>query len=342
MSGSREAKQSTVDTLIQNAENPNAILITGGAGFIGTHLCRELIRLGHKVVAYDLRHPKTPVEGVQYLLGDARNFSSVYDVVLQHGITTIYHLAATVSVPLCQKDPVESYSHNLLATQAVLEAARKCDWTVRVAFASSAALYGDLGNHMNALSEHTIASRFSSFYAAQKHASEKMIELYTEFYKVPTLMFRFFNVYGVGQDPTSPYSGVITIFSQLAKAKKPIRVYNSGIQTRDFIAVTELAAAIASAIALSDEHWDASVLNLGSGSRTTVKALAEMIRQLAGSDAPIVDAPPREGDVLHSLADIQKAKSLLKFNPTSELDLSALLSTSDTTREFRIDSLELS
>jgi UDP-glucose 4-epimerase len=301
------------------------VLVTGGAGFIGTHLCRNLIALGHAVITLDLKHPKEKVPGVQYQVGDARDFSGVAKLVADFEISTIYHLAATVSVPLCQKDPVESYSHNLTATHAVLEAARHHKAPVRVAFASSAALYGDLGNNLEPLREHTTASRFSSFYAAQKHASEKMIELYTEFFKVPTLMFRFFNVYGVGQDPESPYSGVITIFSTLAKAKKPINVYNSGIQTRDFIAVTELSEAIASAMSLSHETWDASVLNLGSGARTTVRELAEMISSLAGSDAPIVDAPPREGDVLHSLADIRKAKQLLKFNPTTKLRLESLL-----------------
>jgi len=146
-----------------------------------------------------------------------------------------------------------------------------------------------------------------------------MIELYTEFFKVPTLMFRFFNVYGKGQDPTSPYSGVITIFSTLAKEKKPISLYNAGKQTRDFIAVSELTSAIASALELPHEQWDSSVLNLGSGVSTTVRELAELIRSIAGSEAPIIDAPPREGDVLHSLADIRRAKELLKFNPTAHL-----------------------
>ena len=297
----------------------STILITGGAGFIGTHLCRNLIARNTRVLSLDLKEPKTPVDGVLYLIGDARNTSLVSELVDLESIETIYHLAATVSVPLCQTDPVESYSHNLIATQSVLEASRRSGRQVRVAFASSAALYGSLGDHRNPLHEAAIAERFSSFYAAQKHASEKMIELYRDFFKVPALIFRFFNVYGVGQDPTSPYSGVITIFSKLAREKKPISVYNSGIQTRDFISVTELTSAISQALDLPSEQWDASVVNLGSGTSTTIRELAEMIRSIAGSDAPIVDLPPREGDVLHSLADIRRAKEILKFSPTSDL-----------------------
>ena len=299
--------------------NGEKVLITGGAGFIGTHLCGDLLKLGHQIFSLDLKEPKEPVAGTKYIRGDARDFDLVKTMVADFKISSIYHLAATVSVPLCQKNPVESYSHNFLATQSVLEAARHSPNLVRVAFASSAALYGSLGNTRAPLLEEKTASRFSSFYAAQKHASEKIIELYTEFFNIPTLIFRFFNVYGKGQDPSSPYSGVITIFSRLAKENKPIQVFNSGVQTRDFIAVNELTKAIASALTLPTKKWDGSVMNLGSGVSTTVKELAELIRGIAGSTAPILDEPPREGDVLHSLADISLARKLLHFNPTSHL-----------------------
>ncbi|MBC7397841.1 MAG: NAD-dependent epimerase/dehydratase family protein [Bdellovibrionales bacterium] len=301
-------------------EGSQTVLITGGAGFIGTHLCRELIRNGYQVLSLDLKtYPPHPVSGVDYIVGDAREFNTVAHLLKQHAVNAVYHLAATVSVPLCQKDPVESYSQNMSATLNVLEACRMQVKPVRFAFASSAALYGSLGDSRGALSEHTIANRFSSFYAAQKHASEKMIELYCEYYKIPALVFRFFNVYGHGQDPSSPYSGVITIFSKLAKEKKPMTLYNAGEQTRDFIPVTDIVRALASALMLPEEKWDADVINLGSGTSTSVRELAEMIRTITGSNSSIVDAPPREGDVLHSLADIKRAKSLLGHEPSTDL-----------------------
>ena len=296
------------------------VLVTGGAGFIGTHLCRALIKAGNTVVSLDLKNiAPSPVAHVNYVSGDARDFYTVRNLLKLYSVTAVYHLAATVSVPLCQKDAVESYSNNVNATLTVLEACKSHPTKVRFAFASSAALYGSLGDNRKALSEEKIASRFSSFYAAQKHASEKMIELYSEFHGVPALIFRFFNVYGHGQDPSSPYSGVITIFSKLAKEKKPLLLYNAGIQTRDFIAVTDLAQAISSALCLPESSWDAKVVNLGSGKPITVRTLAEMVLKITGSPSTIIDTTHREGDVLHSCADITRAKKLLNFIPSADL-----------------------
>ena len=296
------------------------VLITGGAGFIGTHLCRSLLKAGHRVVSLDLKGtaPK-PVAGVTYLQGDARDLHTLSHLLKYYGVSAVYHLAAVVSVPLCQKHPAESYSHNVNATLSVLEACRLHDSPVRIAFASSAALYGNLGDNQEPLREEKISERFSSFYAAQKHASEKMIELYTSFYGIPSLIFRFFNVYGEGQDPTSPYSGVITIFAMLARENKPMHLHNAGQQTRDFIPVTDVAYAIASALDLPASKWDSSVINLGTGAPTTVRDLALLIRTLTDSDSPIVDAPAREGDVLHSHANISRAKALLGLAPNSNL-----------------------
>lgn len=305
------------------------VLITGGAGFIGRHLARELLSGNHRVVSLDLRGDgTTPVPGVTYHRGDARDPFEVTKLLEAYPITAIYHLAAVVSVPLCQNDPVESYSHNVNATLTVLDACRKeiqrrsreAEPThLRVVFASSAALYGALGNHYQPLEEDRIADRFSSFYAAQKHASEKLIELYRDSFQVPSLIFRFFNVYGPGQDPTSPYSGVITVFSRLAREGHPLPLNDSGTQTRDFIPVSELVRAITSALDLPSSKWNATVMNLGSGVRTSVRELAEMIRNVSRSPSTILDAPPRPGDIRHSLADIRRARELLGFSPFASL-----------------------
>jgi UDP-glucose 4-epimerase len=301
-------------------ERKEVILITGGAGFIGTHLARALTRAGHDVISLDLKtQAPDPVRGVHYVTGDARNRMTISAILGEYRITAVYHLAATVSVPLCQKDVIESYSHNLNATLAVLEAIRETGRPVRLAFASSAALYGSLGDSMEPLSEERVSARFNSFYAAQKHASEKAIELYHEFHGIPSLVFRFFNVYGKGQDPTSPYSGVITIFTERARRNQPLTLYSAGVQTRDFIPVAEIARALASALRLLPEQWDATVMNLGTGARTSVRELAEVVVSITGSDSEIVDGPPREGDVIHSLANTERARVLLGFTASSDL-----------------------
>jgi UDP-glucose 4-epimerase len=300
---------------------PQTILVTGGSGFIGTHLCRKLVGLGHQVRVLDLKQPSDRVEGVQYTQGDARNAELV--LKLLQGVSAVYHLAATVSVPLCQKDPVESYSNNFTATLTVLEAIRKSTPPgaplPRLIFASTAAVYGSVGDDMRALKESDAAMRFSSFYAAQKMASEQALDQYFKSHDLPSISFRFFNVFGPGQDPTSPYSGVITIFSRLAREGKPLLLNAGGSQTRDFVSVYDLTDALVGALSLPREALTAQAINLGSGVRTEIRRLAEIIRDSAGTGSALVDAPPRDGDVLHSLADIDQARKLLKFSPNRGL-----------------------
>lgn len=289
------------------------ILITGGAGFIGTHLCRKLIDSGKQVTALDLRDPVTRVAGVTYVRGDVRDASLVEK--LTTGARVVFHLAATVSVPLCQKDPIESYSHNFTGTLVVLEALRKQKNPAGIVFSSTAALYGDRGNDGRALRESDVAAKFSSYYAAQKHASEKAIELYSEFYGIPATIFRFFNVFGPGQDPTSPYSGVITVLMKLAHEGNPLPMNGGGAQTRDFISVHDIVSACVAAEKIPVSRWDAGPMNLGSGTSITIRKLGEMISQICEAKPQLVDAPPREGDVLHSRADISRAREHLGFSP---------------------------
>jgi UDP-glucose 4-epimerase len=300
----------------------HAILVTGGAGFIGTHLCARLISQGHSVVALDLRAPKAPVHGVEYVRGDVRDRSLLDRCV--EGADVVYHLAATVSVPLCQENPVESYSNNVLATVGVLDsicarARTERNRPVPFVFASSAALYGSRGDDRRALTETDTAPVFSSFYAAQKHACEKAIEVYHSTNGVPAVVFRFFNVFGPGQDPSSPYSGVITLFMKYAKEGRPLPLNGGGTQTRDFISVYDIADAAVSVLGLDPAVWDATPVNLGSGETITVRELAEQVSALHGKRSALVDAPSREGDVLHSLADISKARTRFGFYPSRNL-----------------------
>jgi UDP-glucose 4-epimerase len=296
------------------------ILVTGGAGFIGTHLCRKLVAKGCAVRVIDLKAAETPVAGVDYLRGDVRERDLASRAM--DGADVVYHLAATVSVPICQKDPADSYSNNFSATLGLLELIREKrakGSPLRFAFASTAALYGSKGDDGRALREEDVAEEFMSFYAAQKHASEEAIRLYRRAYGLPASIFRFFNVFGPGQDPTSPYSGVITVFARFAREGKPLPLNGGGIQTRDFISVHDIVAGLTSVLDLPDERWDASPTNLGTGEVTTVRKLAELIRDVTSARSEIVSAPAREGDVLHSRADISRARERLGFAPGYDL-----------------------
>lgn len=301
--------------------SPKPILVTGGSGFIGTHLCRELRARGFAVDVLDRLDPKTSVEGVRYFKGDVRDVEKLRARVAE--ASAVYHLAATVSVPLCQGDPVESYSNNFTATLQVLEAIRaqaqaSGQAPIPLVFASTAAVYGSQGDDGRALKESDTAPSFSSFYAAQKHASEKAIELYGMTAGVPATVFRFFNVFGPGQDPSSPYSGVITLFLKYASEKKALPLNAGGTQTRDFVSVKDVARACADALKQPREAWKAAPINLGSGTSMTVRKLAEIIRDELFADqggVEIVDAPARPGDVMHSLANIERARTQLGFGP---------------------------
>lgn len=297
------------------------ILVTGGAGFIGTHLCGALIKKGNTVTVLDLKDPKTVVPEVRYVRGDVRIIDDL--VPLVNEIDCVYHLAAIVSVPICQKEPSESYKTNFFGTLNVLEAirnAQKQGRLVRVAFSSTSAIYGELGNDRSALKEDKIAEKFLSFYAAQKYASEQAISLYNLSFGIPAMVFRFFNVFGIGQDPSSPYSGVISLFTKHIHENRSLQLNSRGETTRDFVSVKDVAKVCASILALPSEKWIGTPINLGTGCAISIKELAEKMIGISGKKIPTVMAPHREGDVMHSKAEIEKARRLLGFDPKISLE----------------------
>jgi UDP-glucose 4-epimerase len=309
-----------------NRQVPLKILVTGGSGFIGSHLCAQLLKDGHSVTILDLRHTRvsaiaSSISTATSIVGDVRDHATLDPLVRSSDV--VFHFAATVSVPLCQNDPMESYSNNFQATLGVLESIRRArngGSQTRLVFASTAAVYGDLGNDMRSLVESQVATTFFSFYAAQKHACEQAISLYQATHGVPALTFRFFNVYGYGQDPASPYSGVISVFSDLAKRGLPLPCNGGGHQTRDFIHVDDLIHACVSALTIPISQWKGEPTNLGTGKSVTVLALADTITRLTGTHSRPVSAPPREGDVLHSKAHVARAQQLLNFTPSMSLE----------------------
>lgn len=303
----------------------NSVLITGGAGFIGTHLCAVLKKAGFQPIVFDLKKPACPLEGVPYHCGDIRNSEELDSVFSEYAPTldAVFHLAAMVSINLCQEKPLESYAHNVLGTVQVLESIRKSGRRIRLAFASSAALYGHQGSDGRALRENDCEDDFLSFYAAQKRASEQAILQYSRAFQIPALIFRFFNVYGPGQDPDSPYSGVITLFIKQALNEGRLKLNGGGLNTRDFISVEDIARACEKTLRLPSKDWNGTILNLGSAERTSIAQLAqwvcEEVEKIKKFKPTLQTMPAREADVLHSLADTSKAHELLNFKAMSDL-----------------------
>ncbi|OFZ82566.1 MAG: hypothetical protein A2583_14525 [Bdellovibrionales bacterium RIFOXYD1_FULL_53_11] len=298
------------------------MLVTGGSGFIGTHLCRALVQAGHENVrVLDVLEPRQRVQGVEYHRGDIRDAGALSRVM--RGVDTVFHLAALVSVPLCQEKPSESYSTNVAGTIGVLEAAHaegtRCGTPLRVVFSGSSVVYGTLGRAGEPVQEACMPDVPRSFYGAQKLAAEHAIRLFHESKGLPAVVFRFFNVYGHGQDPLSPYSGVISIFSEALRCGQALKLNGGGGQTRDFVSVRDVCAALVRSASLAFDACDAKAVNIGSGRGITIRDLAIRMSEVRGLRPRLEDAPAREGDVPHSLASIERARSLLDWQPGVEL-----------------------
>ena len=300
----------------------SSFLITGGAGFIGTHLARRLIQQGRQVRVLDLVSPPDPVPDVQYLVGDVTRAQTLLPAMA--GVDAVFHLAAIVSVPRCQEGPSESYLTNFTGTVNVLEAARGVGVATgrmpRFVMASSAAVYGDLGRENEPLRESLSLQAPLSFYGAQKLASEHAVLRYSRDLGLPALSFRFFNVFGAGQDASSPYSGVISLFAREASAKRPLRILGDGNQTRDFVAVEDLVEACTRVLDLNPSRLQGQAINLGMGKAIRIRELAEIMRRITRLEASIESGPARGGDVRHSLADVSEASALLGWKATVDLE----------------------
>ena len=305
------------------------ILVTGGAGFIGSHTVDRLVADGHRVVVLDdLRTGKranlahhgalsfasgAPVELV---VADVSHglFAPLAAVTAAHGpITRIIHLAAQVSVVHSLANPLVDVAVNYVGTVQVLEYARAAG-VRKVAFASSAAVYGD--TPVVPVIEDAPCRPLSP-YGVDKLASELMLGAYAATHGVAATPLRFFNVYGPRQDPSSPYSGVISIFADRARAGKPLTIFGDGQQTRDFVYVGDVARAVVAA-AMAD-GGDGTAMNIGTGRETTVRQLAEIVVGLAGTGVAISHAPARAGEIVRSLAAVERVRAALGWR--AEVDL---------------------
>ena len=246
-------------------------------------------------------------EKIYFKEGDIRDFKTVKNVC--EGCDIIFHQAAIVSVPKTIKQPLLAAAVNDLGTLNVLEAARVTN-VKRVVIASSCAVYGD---NVAVPKQEKMLVMPQSPYAVQKLSGEFHARLYHDLYGVETVSLRYFNVYGPRQDPSSPYSGVISIFMDKAAAKKPPVIYGNGNQYRDFIFVKDVVRF--NLLAADADEANGEIFNVGTGRFIRINSLWEMITKLSGQNIKPEYEPPRSGDIIESVADIDRARKTLGFKP---------------------------
>jgi UDP-glucose 4-epimerase len=276
------------------------ILITGGAGFIGSHLARRFSEQSEVTVLDDLRSGYTRnLEGVRcrFLQGSILDDAALRQAV--GGAEEIYHLAAMISVPESVAKPAECAELNTEGTRRVLAAALAAG-TRKVVLASSAAIYGD---NPTVPKLESMPPEPKSPYAETKLAGEHLLEEYRQAHGLGTTSLRFFNVFGPRQDPRSAYAAAVPIFIAKALRDEPIGIHGDGGQTRDFIHVTDIVGALAYAGASPDMS---GTYNVGYGRSQSILALAQEIIRLTGSKSAIEHLTPRAGDVRHSLASTER------------------------------------
>ncbi len=282
-------------------------LVTGGAGFIGSHLCDALVGRGDTVrVLDDLstgRRANLP-SGVTLLEGDVADAERVGEAL--EGVDGCFHLAAVASVEKGMTDWLGTHRTNLTGTITVFEMIRRQGRRIPVVYASSAAVYGDVA--ALPITEATPCRPLSA-YGADKYGCELHARVAGVGHGIPSMGLRFFNVFGPRQDPQSPYSGVISIFCQRILHGQPIAIFGDGLQTRDFIYVGDVVRALMAAMERSSDA--APVFNVCSGMPSSVEALATLIADLAGRSLDVQKRPPRVGEIRHSIGDPGPASDAL-------------------------------
>jgi UDP-glucose 4-epimerase len=295
------------------------VLVSGGAGFIGSHLVEALVSEGRTVRVVDNlatghRSNLAHLEGsFEWLEGDLADFE-VCSEAIRH-VTGVLHQAAIPSVPRSVLEPLQSHASGATATLNLLEAARIAG-VRRFVFAASSSAYGDtdeLPKH-----EGMIPNPLSP-YAASKLAGEHYVRVYARTMGLDGVSLRYFNVFGPRQDPSSPYSGVISLFARLmGEGRRPL-IYGDGSQTRDFTYVTNVVQA--NLKALNSEHpLNGEVLNVGTGRRISLLELVDAINETLGTTLEPEFQAPRAGDVRDSLASLDRIKALLGYEPTVDFE----------------------
>ncbi len=289
-------------------------LVTGGAGFIGSHIAEELLKRGESVRIFDNLATGRELNlaalagQVQFIRGDLRDMHAVRAAM--QGVEVVFHQGALASVPRSIADPVGSLETNINGTHNVLLAARDAG-VRRVVYASSSSVYG---NTPTLPKREEMPTHPMSPYAVQKLTGELLCGVFTRIYGLETVALRYFNVFGPRQDPTSEYAAVIPRFlTALLEKRRPI-VFGDGEQTRDFTYVANVVQA--NLLAASSPDAAGFAMNIGCGERVSLNTLLRVAGELLGVPVNAEYREPRPGDVRDSLADISLARRLLGYNPT--------------------------
>lgn len=289
-------------------------LVTGGAGFIGSHLVRRLVVNGAEVRVVDnlstgdLSRLKDLSASIEFIEGDLSD-DRVSEAAV-NGVDFVFHQAAVPSVQRSVRDPIATNRANVTATLNLLESCRRAKIR-RFVFAASSSAYGDT----EVLPKiETMFPNPLSPYALQKWAGERYCKLYFDLYGLQTVSLRYFNVFGPQQDPHSEYSAVIPKFISALFSRQPITVYGDGEQSRDFTYVENVVDA--NMAALHAHGAPGHVFNIGSGERISLNRLIKVLEDMLGTIATVRYTESRPSDVRHSLADITLARQILGYNPT--------------------------
>ncbi len=288
-------------------------LVTGGAGFIGSHIAENLVKLGQDVTIVDdlstgrLENLQTFKDKVRFIKCDIRNYKVMAEAT--QGIDVVFHEAAVASVAKSVADPIGTDSINVGGTVTVLQAAKE-NGVKKLVFASSAAIYGD---DPELPKTESMQAKPLSPYAFHKLAGEYYCNLFHQLYGLSCVALRYFNVYGPRQDPSSPYSGVISIFLDRFKNDAEYTIYGDGRQSRDFIYIEDIVRAN---LAAAETDFDyVPVINAACSQSNTLIDLARNLKEISHSSREAKFGPERVGDIKHSLADNSRLRALLKVTP---------------------------
>jgi nucleoside-diphosphate-sugar epimerase len=290
-------------------------LVTGGAGFIGSHLVDALCAYDHKVVVIDNLSTgfESNVPAAATLVRGHAGDAALLDRLLP-GCAGVFHLAAVSSVQASLDRPLDVHDDNLTASLQLLEAARR-HGVKRFVFSSSAAVYGDTQGEA---AREDMKPNPLSHYAVQKLAGEHYCRAYARIFGLETVCLRYFNIFGPRQRADSPYSGAIARFLEAAKAGAAATVFGDGSQTRDFCPVASVVAANLAAATKPAESVAGKVFNVGTGHSISIREMIDAVRQIYPDMPPPQHHEARVGEVPHSRADISLARQFLGYSPKSD------------------------
>lgn len=290
------------------------ILVTGGLGFIGSHVATALVDAGHKVRIADNYATGTEQNlpaGVrqspllEIVRVDLRNWKAVHQVV--EGVDHCIHLAGQSSVPLSMENPRVSFETNLLGFVNLVDGLRQQVFTGRLVYASDASVYGNVLKHRPLAEEASKEATFTSPYSLEKQEVERMAELHRKLFGLQAVGLRLFNVYGKRQPRSGAYANVVSVFEEKLAANQMLPVCGDGHQTRDFIHVDDVVAIMLRFL----KNDSTGVFNLGTGEGTSVKELARTMGKLMGVEPQMMHTAERPGDLRHSCAELSHLRSVI-------------------------------